>query len=167
MKLSSLRLVLVLALALLAFGCNGKRVGIVNTDTVYKESALSEKGTEYLKGVTTEIQSEFEALQAKAEQAKDKNAAQLEMQQALMALQQRLNAEQQQVITALSDAYKQAMDTVRAKQKLDIIIPNEAALSYDAKIDVTKQVMDEMSAINVEFKPLSTEGSQDSSSVAQ
>ena len=157
MKLFSVRLALLLALALLAFGCNGKRVAVVNTDMVYQSSQASEKGTEYLKSISGEMQKAYETAQAKVEEAKgkkEKEAAQAELQQLLMEMQQRLNAEQQQVVTVLSESYKKAMDACRAKGKYDIIIHPEAALSYDPQIDITKQVIDEMNAMTYEFKPI-------------
>lgn len=160
MKRFSLRLVLLVALALLAFGCNGKRVAIVNTDMVYKESTASEKGTEYLRGLSTEMQKAYEEAAAKVENAKgkkEKQAAQEEMQVALVEMQQRLNAEQQQVVTALTDAYKKAMENCRTKGKFDLIIPSEAALAYDPQIDVTQKVLDEMNALPIEFKPIKPE----------
>lgn len=160
MKLFSLRLALVAAMALLVVGCNGKRVAVVNTDMVYKESALSEKGTEYLRGVSAEMQKAYEEAAAKVENAKgkkEKDAAQEAMQVSLLELQQRLNAEQQQVVTVLTDAYKNAMENCRAKGKFDIIVPSDVALSYDPTVDITSQVLKEMDATPAEFKPLQPE----------
>ena len=156
MKFSQARLALLVVLALFAFGCNGKNVAIVNADILYKDSALSEKGTEYLKKISEEMQAEFMAAQEQAEKApaKEKAKAQAELQGKMMELQQRLNAEQQQVITAITDAMKKAMDNVRAKMKLDLLLPSEVALSNDPQIDVTQKVIDEMNAIQVEFSPL-------------
>lgn len=160
MKFSHLRIALLMVLALLAFGCNGKRVAIVNTDMVYKDSAASEKGTEYLRNLSSGMQTTYEAAQTKIEAAKGKDAkaaAEAEMQQALMEMQQRLNAEQQQVVTVLSEAFKKAMDACRVKGKFDLIIPAEAAISYDPAIDVTARVIEEMNAMPIEFTPIAPE----------
>ncbi len=161
MKRFFLCLALLMALSLLAFGCNGKRVAIVNTDMVYKDSAASGKGTEYLRGLSAEMQKTYEDAAAKVENAKgkkEKQAAQEEMQMLMGELQQRLNAEQQQVVTALAEAYKQAMENCRTKGKFDLIIPAEAALSYDPQVDITKQVLDEMNTLPIEFTPITPEG---------
>lgn len=156
MKFFQLRLALLVILALFAFGCTGKNVAVVNADMVYKESALSQKGTEYLKKISEEMQDEFTAAQELAEKApaREKDKAQAEMQNKLMDLQQRLNAEQQQVITALTETMKTAMDNVRTKMKLDLLVPSEVSLSHDSRIDVTQKVIDEMNAIPVEFTPI-------------
>ena len=157
MKSSFFRLVLLVTLALLAFGCNGKRVAIVHTDAVYKESAASGKGSEYLRGVSSEMQKAYEEAAAKVENAKgkkEKEAAQEEMQMTLAEMQQRLNAEQQQVISTLTTAYQQAMENCRLKGKFDVVIPAEAALAHDPQLDITKQVLAEMDAMPIEFKPI-------------
>ncbi|MCC8193661.1 MAG: OmpH family outer membrane protein [Deltaproteobacteria bacterium] len=164
MKSFTLRLALLAALALVAFGCTGKRVAIVNTDMVYKESVASEKGTDYLRSISADMQKTYEAAAAKVENAKGKKgkeAAQAEMQAALVEMQQRLNAEQQQVVTALTDAYKTAMENCRVKGKFDVIIPSEAALAHDPQIDITKQVLDEMNAMPIEFTPIKPEAPAD------
>jgi Skp family chaperone for outer membrane proteins len=157
MKRFSLRCALLMALALLVFGCNGKRVAIVNTDMVYKESSASEKGTEYLRGISGEMQKAYEEAAAKVENAKgkkEKEAAREVMQAALAEMQQRLNAEQQQVVTALTDAYKKAMENCRAKGNFDLVVPAEAALAHDPQIDITKRVLDEMNALPIVFTPI-------------
>lgn len=156
MKFSHFRFALLLALVLVVVGCNGKRVGIVNTELVYKESAAAEKGTEYLRNLTNSIQSEVAAIQEKAQNSKSKDAA-AEMQQAFMDLQQRLNAEQQQVVTVLSEMYNKALENCRNKFKVDIIIPAEVALSHSPDVDLTQKVMEEMNAMPVSFSPLTAE----------
>lgn len=149
-----------MALALLAFGCNGKRVAVVNTEMVYKESSLSEKGTQHLRSMSAEMQQTYEAAAAKVENAKgkkDKEAAQEEMQMALIEMQQRLNAEQQNVVNVLTEAYKNALDSCRTKGKFDLVVPQDVALSFDPQVDITSKVMAEMDAAPVEFNLLKPE----------
>ncbi len=157
MKSSSVRLVLFAAVMLLLAGCNGKNLAVVNTDTIYQKSAASEKGTAYLKGVSSELEAELTALQKKAESTKDKKAAQMQLQQSLMGIQQRFSAEQQQVITTLSDLYKKALENCRSKYKIDLIFASDTALSYDKSVDMTDKVLEEMNALPVEFKPMNAE----------
>lgn len=157
MKFSHFRLVILLALVLVVTGCTGgKRVGVVNTELVYKESVAAEKGTEYLRNITTSMQSEAAAIQEKAQQSKSKDAA-AQMQQSFMELQQRLNAEQQQVVGVLSEMFNKALENCRVKYNLEIIIPTEAALSFSPDVDMTKRVMEEMNAMPVSFTPLTLE----------
>lgn len=156
MKFSLLRFALLLALVLFAAGCNGKRVGIVNAEQIYKESLAAEKGTQYLRDLSGSIQEEIAAIQEKAQKSKSKDAA-AEMQMAFADLQQRFNAEQQQVITVLSEMFNEALETCRAKYKLDVIIAKEAALSFSPDVDMTRKVMEEMNSMPVSFTPLTAE----------
>ena len=154
MKSFSFRLILLVALALLAFGCNGKRVAIVNTELVYQESAASSKGSEYLRAVSTEMQKAYTEASAKVENAKtkqEKEAAQAELQTAIAEMQQRLGAEQQLVVTTLTNAYREAMEACRIKGKFDVILPAEAALAHDPQVDLTAQVLAEMDSMPIEF----------------
>ena len=163
MKFSLLRIALLMVLALFAFGCNGKKVAVVNTDMVYQKSTASEKGTEYLKSVAAELDSELRSAEAEAEKAKDKKAAQAEMQQAFMAAQQRFNAEQQQVVAAMGEALRKALDTCRTKLRLEVIISTEQAISHDPAVDITQQVINELNAMSIEFKPVTAEAPADPS----
>ena len=160
MKFSSFRLALLVTLALLAFGCNGKRIAVVNTDILYKESVVSEKATQYLQTLSSEMQKVYTEAAAKVEKAKtkqEKEVAQAEMQVKLMELQQRFTAEQQQVAIAMTNASKKAMETCRVKGKFDMVLPAEIALSHAPELDITKQVVEEMNTIPVEFTPIAPE----------
>jgi Skp family chaperone for outer membrane proteins len=157
MKLTILRLGLLMLLAGMAFGCTGGKVGVVNPDLAYQKSAASEKGSAYLRNIGAELEGELRALEANVTNAKtkqQKDAAQVAMQQGVMNVQQRFNAEQQQVLNAISQVYKQALDNCRAKLGLDLILPGEAALSYAPALDVTGKVTDEMNSLPLDFTPL-------------
>ena len=153
-----------LALTLLAFGCNGKTtpsVAIVNTDRVYKESDPGKAGIAHLDGISNTLQAELTDLQKKAEASTNKKAAQTQFQQALMALQQRFSAEQQQVITTLNEVYQKALENSRAKYKVDVIMASDTVLSASPEADFTDKVISEMNAIPATFKPLAAEGNGD------
>ncbi len=157
MRIKSICLFGLLALTLLAFGCNGKTapsVAVVNTDKVYKESEPGKAGIAYLDGISTNLQSELADLQKKAETASNKKTAQADFQQALMGLQQRFSAEQQQVITTLNEVYQKALENSRTKYNLAIIMANDTVLSASPEADVTDKVIQEMNAIPATFKPL-------------
>lgn len=153
-----------LALTLLAFGCNGKTtpsVAIVNTDRVYKESDPGKAGIAHLDGISNSLQAELTDLQKKAEASANKKVAQTQFQQALMALQQRFSAEQQQVITTLNEVYQKALENSRAKYKVDVIMASDTVLSASPEADFTDKVISEMNAISTTFKPLAAEGNSD------
>ena len=160
MRIKSICLFGLLALTLLAFGCNGKTapsVAVVNTDKVYKESEPGKAGIAYLDGISTNLQSELADLQKKAETASNKKTAQADFQQALMGLQQRFSAEQQQVITTLNKTYQSALMACREKFGYAVIFGNDTALSYAPDADITQKVIEEMNAKPVSFTRLKPE----------
>ena len=157
MKRFSLRLMLLVAMALLAFGCNGKSVAIVDTTFVQRESIAGQKGGERLQALGMQMQAEYEAGKQKIEEAqksKNKKAyeeAQAEQKQALLDMQQRLNAEQQMVVTVVTEVYQKALEACRVKGKFAVILPAEGALSFDPAVDITKQMVEEMNAQPLDF----------------
>jgi Skp family chaperone for outer membrane proteins len=157
MKTRNIRLICLLALALFAFGCNGQTapsVAVVNTDKVYKESDPSKAGMSYLEDLSTKLQTELTDLQKKMESNTKKKDAQAAFQQALMELQQRFSAEQQQVISTLNETYMKALENSRNKYKVQVIIPSDATLSVSPEADFTDKVITEMNAVPTSFKPL-------------
>ena len=84
-----------------------------------------------------------------------------------MALQQRFNAEQQQVVSVLSDAYKKALELCRTKYKIDVIMTSESVVSYNPEVDVTDKVLAEMNAQPLDFKPMTAENAGTEKPVAQ
>ena len=157
MKLTMLRLGLLMLFAFVTFGCNGGKVGVVNPDLAYQNSTASEKGSAYLRDIGSALEGELRKLEESVNTAKtkqQKEAAQAAMQQAVMAIQQRFNAEQQHVINAISQVYKQALDNCRQKLGLDLILPGEAVLSYNSDLDITAKITEEMNAIPLDLKPL-------------
>ena len=161
MKCKRMRLGLLIALALFAFACTGKNIAIVNTESVYKKSAASERGAHYLKTLDAELTAELTALQQKLQNAsgskKAAEAAQLELQKALMEIQQRFGAEQQQVLNVLSANFKTALEKLREKYKLDVVLASEMVLSASPVVDMTDKAVEEMDALPAEFTRLAPE----------
>lgn len=154
MKRMSIRLAVLMVLCLFAFGCTKASVGVVNTKMVYENSQAGKDGMAYLENLSSELEGEITTMQKNMEDAKDKNAAQAEFQQVLMAMQQRFSSEQQQVLTKLSDAFEKARQVVLEKNRLSVLLPEDVPLTYDPAVDVTQQIIDEMDAQNVTYAPV-------------
>ena len=160
MKSAILRLGFLALFAFSAIGCSAGKIAVVNPELANRNSTSSEKGAAYLRSVGTELESELRALEEKVNSAQTKQQkaeAQAEMQTRVVAIQQRFNAEQQQVLNAISEVYKKALDTCREKLGLDLVLPNEVALSHNPAMDITKNVTEEMNALPLEFKPIQAE----------
>ena len=72
-------------------------------------------------------------------------------------MQERLNAEQKQVVTALTDVYEKAIENYRIQGKFDVILHSDEALSYDPASDIITQVLKEMDSMPIEFTPTKPE----------
>lgn len=148
---------LLLATLIIA-GCNSNsKIAVVNSEKAIQESEAGKAGMAYLETMSKAIQEELIALQEEAENGKDKEAAQAKLQLRLREAQQRFSAEQQQVFNKVDAQFKSALDAYRAKEKLDVILFAEAALSFNPQMDITQQIMAEMNRAKISFEPLKEE----------
>ena len=157
MKRMSLRLAVLMILCLFAFGCTKASVGVVNPKLVYENSQAGKDGTSHLEKLSAELEAEIMTMQKNMETARDKNAAQVEFQQALASMQERFISEQQMVVKKLQDSVENALQSVREKNGLSVLIPDEVSLSSAPSADFTQQVIDAMNAQKVTFTSMETE----------
>ncbi len=156
MKRLALSAVFALCVMTLLIGCNKSeqaalRVAVVDTGKVFQESVPGKAGVAYLEKVSTQAQDEFIALQAQGQGKAPSEEDSMRMQRALGELQQRMNSEQQTVITKLNDAFRKALDTYRVEHGLDIILPSEQALAFGASADITPAIIAVMDTVQLSF----------------
>ena len=133
------------------------KVGVVDTARVFRDSEPGKAGVKFLEGLHETMQSELNAIQEDMQKKPGDAAVQQRLQETYMAFQQRMGAEQQNVISLLNDATQRAMDTYRSQKNLDVLLGSEAALSYNKSVDVTNDVIVELNKQKVEFKPVQPE----------
>lgn len=152
----------VLLAGLLLAGCfqseaPGPKVGVVDTARVFRDSEPGKAGVKFLESLHETMQSELNVIQENLQKKPEDASIQQKLQETYMAFQQRMGAEQQNVISLLNDATQRAMDAYRAQKKLDILLGSEAALSFNKSVDVTNEVIAELNKQKVEFKPVQPE----------
>lgn len=155
---------LLLAGALLA-GCNqaessAPSVAVVDTARVFRDSDAGKAGVKFLEGMHEKMQAELNGIQESLAKNPNDQAAQQKLQETYMDFQQRMGAEQQNVLTQLNDVAQRAMDNYRTQNKLQVILGSEAALSFDKAVDVTTGVIAEMNKQKVEFKATQPEAAK-------
>lgn len=148
---------LLLLAGLLFSGCtqsesSAPAAGVVDMARIFRDSEPGKAGVKFLEGLHEKMQGELNALQENLQKKPEDQAAQQKMQETYMAFQQRMGAEQQNVITLLNDAAQRTLDAYRAQKKLKVIISTEAALSFDKTVDVTADVIAELNKQKIEFK---------------
>lgn len=160
MKRMSIRLAVLMVLCLFAFGCTKAPVGVVDVKHVYANSQAAKDGIAYLENLSSQFEAEITTMQKNVESAKDKDAAQAELQQALMGMQQRFASEQQQVMTKITDAFEKARLAVLEKNGFSVLLPEDLPLAYVPSANVTEQVLNEMNAHVVTYSPVEADSAQ-------
>jgi outer membrane protein len=149
--------------ALLLSGCispdgsSAPPVAVVDSSRVFKESEPGKAGIKHLETLHESMQAELNALQQELQAKPNDEALQQKLQEKYMVYQQRISAEQQQVINTLNDAIQKALDACRAQKKLAVIVGTDVVLSYGPAADITTAVIGEVNKVKVEFKPIEPE----------
>lgn len=128
-------------------------VGVVDTGRVYSESKAGKAGSDYLEKIQVAMQDELISMQ-EAMQKDPSEANMASFQQKYAGFQQRINLEQEQVVTKLNDALQNALDSYRDTAGLAVIIPAETVMSLSPSADVTAHIVDALNKIDVTFEPI-------------
>ena len=142
-------------------------LAVVDLARVMRDSEPGKEGVKFLEGLQNEVQSKLNVVQKKLEENPKDEAAQKEMQNIYVSAQQRLQAEQQNVVNVLYDVVQRTLNAYRVKKGYAVILGTEAALSFDSKIDVTKDILEAVNGQKVDFKPVIPENDKKSESGVQ
>jgi len=157
------RLSALLFATLLLSGCispadsSDSAVAVVDSTRIFKESDPGKAGIKHLETLHESMQAELNALQQDLQAKPNDEALQQKLQEKYLAYQQRISAEQQQVINTLNAAIQKAIDVCRVQKKLALIVGTDVALSYGPSADVTDMVISEVNKAKVEFHPIEPE----------
>lgn len=155
MKSYAIKLVVLVAAVLMLGACTQPKssIGVVNTAKIYQESEAGKAGVKHLEALHEEMQNEINKMQAEL-QKNPSDDVKRQFQQLYTDYQQRMGAEQQQVITVLNESLQKVLDAYREKSGLDVIVANEGVLSSSPKADVTSEIVAELNKQTVTFKRL-------------
>jgi outer membrane protein len=146
--------------ALLSSGCifgSPSGVAVVDSARVFKESDPGKAGIKHLETLHESMQAELNALQEELQGKPRDETLQQKLQEKYMIYQQRMSAEQQQVINTLNEAIQKAIDACRVQKNLALIVGTDVALSYGGAADVTDEVIREVNKAKIEFLPIEPE----------
>ena len=132
-------------------------VAVVDSARVFKESLPGKAGIKHLESLHESMQAELNTLQQELQDKPNDETLQQKLQEKYMVYQQRISAEQQQVINTLNEAIQKALDACRAQQKLALIVGTDVVLSFGPTADITSAVITEVNKAKVEFKPIEPE----------
>ncbi len=133
---------------------------VVDTARIFRESEPGKAGVEFLKKMQGEMQEKLGELQAQI-QADPENMELQQSAQAIFAqLQQRMSAEEQNVVNMLNDLVQRTLDDYRTHKKVLLIVGTESALSYDKSIEVTTDIITAINKNKIVYKSVMPEAPQ-------
>ena len=145
-----------LVLCLAVSGCQqtqepAVKVGVVDMNRLLRDSEPGKEASRFLEGMQKEIQQQIDRLGKDPEN----EALQRELQAIYMGGQQRINAEQQNVVSQLLDLTQRLVNNYRKANGLSVVLGTDVAVAYDPALDVTNALLDEMNKQKVNFVSVS------------
>ena len=129
------------------------KLAVVDMARIMRDSEPGKAGVKFLESLQSGMQEKLNAIQARLEKDPKDEAAQKELQGVYMASQQRMQAEQQNVVNLLYDTIQRVLNAYREQQGYDIILSAEVAAAFNPKADVTAAVIAEVNTQKIDFKP--------------
>lgn len=129
------------------------KLAVVDMARIMRDSEPGKAGVKFLESLQSGMQEKLNAIQARLEKDPKDEAAQKELQGVYMASQQRMQAEQQNVVNLLYDTIQRVLNAYREQQGYDIILSAEVAAAFNPKADVTAAVIAEVNKQKIDFKP--------------
>ena len=149
-----------LVLCLAVSGCQqtqepAVKVGVVDMNRLLRDSEPGKEASRFLEGMQKEIQQQIDDVQARLGKDPENEALQRELQAIYMGGQQRINAEQQNVVSQLLDLTQRLVNNYRKANGLSVVLGTDVAVAYDPALDVTNALLDEMTKQKVNFVSVS------------
>lgn len=129
------------------------KLAVVDMARIMRDSEPGKAGVKFLEGLQPGCRTNLMPFRPPGKDPKDE-AAQKELQGVYMTAQQRMQAEQQNVVNLLYDTIQRVLNTYREQQGYDVIISAEVAAAFNPKADVTTAVIAEVNKQKIDFKPL-------------
>ena len=138
-----------LVLCLAVSGCQqtqepAVKVGVVDMNRLLRDSEPGKEASRFLEGMQKEIQQQIDDVQARLGKDPENENLQRELQAIYMGGQQRINAEQQNVVSQLLDLTQRLVNNYRKANGLSVVLGTDVAVAYDPALDVTNALLDEM-----------------------
>ena len=145
-----------LVLCLAVSGCQqtqepAVKVGVVDMNRLLRDSEPGKEAGRFLEGMQKEIQQQIDDVQARLGKDPENENLQRELQAIYMGGQQRINAEQQNVVSQLLDLTQRLVNNYRKANGLSVVLGTDVAVAYDPALDVTNALLDEMNKQKVNF----------------
>ena len=129
-------------------------IAVADLQRVMRDCDAGKKGVDKLNAMAREAEEKLKPIQEKLDKNPDDADAQSQFQQMLMPLQQRMQAEQQNMMNQLVDATLRVVNKYREQKGYAMILPADVAFSNDPALDVTNDLIAEVNKENIVLTPL-------------
>jgi outer membrane protein len=146
--------------ALTGFFGSAPKIAVVDMQRIMRDSEPAKAGVKFLEDMHAGMQEQIKAIEARLEKNPQDKEAQNELQSVYMNSQQRMQAEQQNVVTLLYDALQRVMNAYRERSGYEIILNAEVAAAYAPSLDVTTPVIGEMNKQHMEVRSVFKEAAK-------
>ena len=127
----------------------------IDMNRLLRDSEPGKEASRFLEGMQKEIQQQIDDVQARLGKDPENENLQRELQAIYMGGQQRINAEQQNVVSQLLDLTQRLVNNYRKANGLSVVLGTDVAVAYDPALDVTNALLDEMNKQKVNFVSVS------------
>ena len=160
--MQSFRIILPLLMGILALtGCQQQeskvsqpKIAIVDVARVMRDSDAGKEGVKFLESRQAEMQKQLDEIQARLEKNPEDQQAMQDLQRVYGSAQQRMQAEQQNVVNVLFDGVQRVLNSYREAQGYDLILGADAVTAYKPSADITAAIIAEVNKQKIEFKPV-------------
>ena len=147
----------------------GSPLAVVDLNKVFNDSKAAQEGMKILDAVKEQYEPRLKQMQedmgkkaqagkgqpdAKAEPKEDETSAAFG--ELISQYQGALNEERGRLSSILDEALGKAMDAVRAKRRIKVVLPKESVAAFDPDAVITDEVLKEHDAMPVSFPPAKT-----------
>ncbi|MDR2574562.1 MAG: OmpH family outer membrane protein [Desulfovibrio sp.] len=153
--------------ALTGFFGSGPKIVVVDMQRIMRDSEPAKAGVKFLEDMHAGMQEKIRAIEARLEKNPKDEEAQKDLQTVYMTSQQRMQAEQQNVVTLLYDAIQRVMNAYREQSGYEVILNAEVAAAFAPALDVTSAVITEVNKQKIDFKPMSKETSSEENKASE
>lgn len=128
-------------------------IAVVDTNIIFEKSDHGQKIIKYFEKMQNDGIKQLEGLEAKRKSAEEKKDEKLlqniesEMQATAYELQTKIQSQQEILFNSVSEKLMQTIDSYRKSHGIDLILQASEAASYDAKIDITNDIMQEFNKV--------------------
>lgn len=125
-------------------------IALVDPGKVFEQSEPGKAAMEYLKETGASMEADVKAAQEalqKEETEENKEA----FQAAVAEYQATMGKEQQRVVKLLNSHFEKILETYRAANGLDAVLPKELALTAGPDADATEEIITKMNQLTINF----------------